>query len=44
MAAGKVIEFWLENRLMLELAPKTMIGDYEKLAQIEVMDRMPAPR
>jgi hypothetical protein len=38
-----VIEVWLENRLMVEVAPKTMIGDYEKLIQFEMMDRMPAP-
>jgi len=38
----QVIEFWLENRLMVELAPKTMIGAYEKLIQLEVMDSMPA--
>lgn len=39
----QVVEFWLENTLMLELAPKTMIGAYEKLIQLEVMDSMPAP-
>ena len=38
-----VIEVWLENRLLIEVAPRDMIGDYERLAQIEVMDRMPAP-
>jgi hypothetical protein len=37
-----VIEFWLENRLMVEVAPKDLIGDYEKLIQFDVMDRMPA--
>ncbi len=39
----QVIEFWLENRLMVELAPQSMIGPYEKLIQLDVMDRMPAP-
>lgn len=38
----QVIEFWLENRLMVELAPKSLIGAYEKLIQLEVMDSMPA--
>lgn len=38
----QVIEFWLENRLMIEIAPKTLIGAYEKLIQLEVMDQMPA--
>lgn len=37
-----VIEFWLENRLMIELAPMDMIGDYERLIQFEVMDSIPA--
>ncbi len=26
-----VIEFWVENRLMIELAPETMIGEYTSL-------------
>ena len=38
----QVIEFWLENELMLEVAPKSMIGAYEKLIQLDVMDSMPA--
>ncbi len=39
----QVIEFWLENRLMVEVAPKSMIGAYEKLIQLDVMDTMPSP-
>ncbi len=39
----EVIEFWLENKLMVELAPKSMIGAYEKLIQFEVMDNLPSP-
>lgn len=39
----QVIEFWLENRLMIEVAPKSMIGAYERLIQFEVMDNLPAP-
>jgi hypothetical protein len=38
-----VIEFWVENRVMLELAPHDMIGDYERMLQFELLDRMPAP-
>ena len=38
-----VIEFWIENRVMLELAPQDMIGDYEKLIQFEHLDAMPMP-
>jgi hypothetical protein len=39
----QVIELWLENRLMVEVAPKSMIGDYERLIQFEVMDQIPQP-
>ena len=39
-----VIEFWLENRLMVELAPRDAIGDYERLIQFETMDAMFAAR
>ena len=28
-----VIEFWVENRLMIELAPETMIGEYTERMQ-----------
>ena len=28
-----VIEFWLENRVMVEVVPQEMIGDYERLLQ-----------
>lgn len=37
-----VIEFWLENRVMLEVAPQDMIGDYEQRMQFAVLDAMPA--
>lgn len=40
----QVIEFWIENCLMLEVAPKTMIGRYEQLIQLRNMDAMPAPK
>ena len=39
-----VIEFWLENRVMLELAPMDLIGDYERMLQFERLDAMPGPR
>jgi len=35
-----VIEFWVESRIMLELAPHDMIGDYEQMLQF---DKLPAP-
>ncbi len=37
-----VIEFWLENRVMVEVAPQDMIGDYEQRLQFAVLDAMPA--
>jgi hypothetical protein len=37
-----VIEFWLENRVMVEVVPQDMIGDYERRLQFEVLDAMPA--
>jgi hypothetical protein len=39
-----VIEFWLENRLMVELAPQDMIGAYERVLQIDKLDAMMAAR
>jgi hypothetical protein len=38
-----VIEFWVENRIMLELAPHDMIGDYEHMLQFDQFDKVPAP-
>lgn len=38
-----VIEFWLENRVMLEVAPQDMIGDYEKRLQFALLDAMSEP-
>jgi hypothetical protein len=38
-----VIEFWVGNRIMLELAPHDMIGDYEQLLQFDRFDKVPAP-
>lgn len=38
-----VIEFWVEDRIMLELAPHDMIGDYEHLMQFDQFDRLPGP-
>ncbi|HEX5327623.1 MAG TPA: hypothetical protein VFW75_13205 [Acetobacteraceae bacterium] len=39
-----VIEFWLENRLMVELAPETMIGEYTGLMRPAAMERALAER
>ena len=39
-----VIEFWIENRLMLEVVPKSMIGTYERLIRFETMDALLAAR
>jgi hypothetical protein len=37
-----VIEFWLENRVMLEVAPQDMIGEYEARLQFELLDAVRA--
>jgi hypothetical protein len=37
-----VIEFWLENRVMVEVVPQEMIGDYERRLQFAVLDGMRA--
>ena len=34
-----VIEFWIENRLLMELAPADLIGAYTSLFQPAVLDR-----
>ena len=34
-----VVEFWIENRLMLELAPEEMMDGYLDLMQLPVLDR-----
>jgi hypothetical protein len=33
-----VVEFWIENRIMLELAPEDMMDAYMELIQIPVLD------
>lgn len=33
-----VIELWIENRLMVEIAPQDMIGPYTDLLQLPVLD------
>lgn len=35
-----VVEFWVENRLMLELAPEEMMDAYIELFQVPVLDAM----
>jgi hypothetical protein len=39
-----VIELWIENRLMVELAPQDLIGAYVDLFQPAVLNRYFAPR
>jgi len=34
-----VVEFWIENRLMLELAPEDMMDGYLDLMQLPVLDK-----
>lgn len=37
-----LIEFWVENRVMIELAPLDLIGEYEQSVTIERLDAMAA--
>jgi hypothetical protein len=37
-----VIEFWLENRLMVELAPRDMVEEYEQMMRFERLDAIGA--
>lgn len=37
-----LIEFWVENRVMIELAPMDMIGEYEQTVTIERLAAMQA--
>jgi hypothetical protein len=37
-----LVEVWVEDHFMLEVAPESMVGDYEKLVQFEVIDQMMA--
>jgi hypothetical protein len=39
-----VIELWIENRLMVEIAPQDMIGAYTGLFQVPVLDAHLATR
>ncbi len=36
--AFHVVEFWVENRLMIELAPQSMIGEYTGLVRPEKLE------
>jgi hypothetical protein len=40
----QVIEFWIENRFMVELAPQSMIGAYEKAISFASLDAFFANR
>jgi hypothetical protein len=35
-----LVEVWVEDHFMLEVAPQSMVGDYEKLIQFEVIDQV----
>jgi hypothetical protein len=37
-----LVEVWVEDHFMLEVAPQSMVGDYEKLVQFEVIDQLMA--
>jgi hypothetical protein len=37
-----VIEFWVENTILVELAPMDMIGEYEQIVQLDKMDAFEA--
>lgn len=39
-----LIEFWIENRVMIEVAPMDMIGEYEQVLRIETLEAMEAAR
>lgn len=41
-AAFNVIEFWIENRLMIELVPEEMIGPYLNVVTIANLERASA--
>jgi hypothetical protein len=40
----QVIEFWIENRIMVEVAPQSMIGAYEKAISFASLDAFFASR
>jgi len=40
--AFAVIEFWVENRIMIEVAPADLIGTYERYMQPERLDALAA--
>jgi hypothetical protein len=37
-----LLEFWVENRIMLEVVPAEMAGPYERYMQFEALDRITA--
>lgn len=37
-----LVEVWIEDHFLLEVVPQSMIGDYERLIQFEVIDKMMA--
>jgi len=39
-----LVEVWVEDHFMLEVVPQSMVGDYEKLIQFDVIGTMMAAR
>jgi hypothetical protein len=37
-----LVEVWVEDHFLMEVAPQSMVGDYEKLIRFETIDRMMA--
>jgi hypothetical protein len=40
----KVIQFWIENRILVELVPQSMLGDYLHYVQFPTLDAAMAAR
>ncbi|MHB8885067.1 MAG: hypothetical protein ACYC5H_08240 [Methylovirgula sp.] len=40
----KVIQFWIENRVLLELVPQSMLAEYVRFAQFPFLDAAVAAR
>jgi hypothetical protein len=39
-----LVEVWVEDHFLMEIAPQTMVGDYEKLLQFDALEQMMAAR
>jgi hypothetical protein len=38
----RLVDVWVEDHFILEVAPQSMVGDYEKRIRFEVIDQMMA--